>query len=307
LCTDAYTHDLASAGVVERALIPALVVTRIFVQVCLALILFGFCETKPAGGGTMIKIRKITLKSGETRYCAYGVSTGTDPVTGKRRQRTITRRLKKEVEAELASRRLPEKRRTRLGGKHQALLQAGPRTGPRVLRPAQGEDRVREDVERYRDWLRTEGRRRGGTPGTALSARSVNLSLQQLQAAYALGEADGKIATNPARYIKREEKEYVTWDESEVRTFLAEASSERLAACWLLSALCLRRGEVLGLKWSYIDFAAGTLHVGVRTRVLVNGEVVEKCAKSKALAGHPADVRPGEHRADEPLQPGRRR
>ena len=53
-------------------------------------------------------------------------------------------------------------------------------------------DVTREDVEAYRDHLRAAGRRRGGKPGTGLSARSVNLALGQLEAAYALGRSYGQ-------------------------------------------------------------------------------------------------------------------
>jgi integrase len=74
--------------------------------------------------------------------------------------------------------------------------------------------------------------------------------------------------------------ERVTWDESQVKAFIAIAGQERLAACWLLSVLGLRRGEVLGLKWADISFTEGTLTVR-RARVLVGGQVIEKSPKSR--------------------------
>ena len=49
----------------------------------------------------MVKIEKETLKDGTVRWRARGVSTGKDPVTGKRTQRTLTGRTRKEVEAEV--------------------------------------------------------------------------------------------------------------------------------------------------------------------------------------------------------------
>ena len=144
-------------------------------------------------------------------------------------------------------------------------------------------DLTREDVERFRDHLLTAGRRRGGTPGTGLSARSVNLSLQQLGAVFDLAERDGKVAANPCRWVRRVkagESDRDTWTEEQVRRFLAAAAGDRLAAAWLLSLLGLRRAEVLGLRWSGVSFTDGTLTVS-STRVLVDAKVIEKGPKSE--------------------------
>jgi integrase len=153
-----------------------------------------------------------------------------------------------------------------------------------MSRPARkARDVTREDVEAFRDHLRDEGRRRGGKPGTGLSARSVNLSLGQLHAAYGLAEQDGKIALNPVRWVTRigsDAKEHGTWSEDEIQAFITSAAADRLYACWLLS---LRRAEVLGLKWSDISFTSGTVSIA-RSRVLVDGRVIEKCPKSKRSA-----------------------
>ena len=51
--------------------------------------------------GQLVKMRKETLKDGRVVWRARGVSVGKDPVTGKRAQRTITRKTKHELEAEL--------------------------------------------------------------------------------------------------------------------------------------------------------------------------------------------------------------
>ena len=65
-------------------------------------------------------------------------------------------------------------------------------------------------------------------------------------------------------YIRRERE---TWSKAEVRKFLAKASSDRLYAAWRLSLYGLRRGEVLGLRWSDVDLRASTLTVN-QARVL---------------------------------------
>ncbi len=145
---------------------------------------------------------------------------------------------------------------------------------------------VREDVEEFKRHLQTAGSKRHGAPGTGLSARSVNLTLGQLQAAFDLAERDGKVARNPVRFVKRvrsDQGERSTWSEEQVRAFITMSAADRLFACWLLSLLGLRRAEVLGLKWSDISFTDGTLTIA-SSRVLVGYKVIEKSPKSKRSA-----------------------
>jgi integrase len=256
----------------------------------------------------MVTIRKEVLKDGTVVWRARGVSVGKDPRTGKRAQRTITRRTRKELEAELARLGVSVGNGTYRAPWHGLVpelidsylasgaieWEANTRLSYRLaLLPARewfahkkARDVTREDVEAYRDHLRSAGRRRGGKAGTGLGARSVNLSLQQLEAAYALAEKDGKVGVNPVRWVKRvkaEGSEHGTWTVEQVRQFITAASGDRLHACWLLSLLGLRRGEVLGLKWSDISFTDGTLSIR-RSRVLVDGEVIEKGPKSRRSA-----------------------
>jgi integrase len=254
----------------------------------------------------MIKISKEILADGKTvRWRARGVSTGRDPVTGRRRQVTITGKTKREVEAEvgritgkvadgtyvakwdgtvaevidsyLKSAEFEHEANTVLSYS-KALLPVSERLGQRKARSI-----TCGDIEQLRDWMLTEGRRRGGKVGTGLGARSVRLTLGRLSAALELGCMDGRLAANPCRYVrlpKQERREVTAWDEAELRAFLAAAGTDRLAAAWWLSAMGLRRGEVLGLRWSDIDLDAGTVTIG-RSRVLVDGKIIEKSPKSR--------------------------
>jgi len=61
---------------------------------------------------------------------------------------------------------------------------------------------------------------------------------------------------------------------------LAKASSDRLYVAWRLSLYGLRRGEVLGLRWSDVDLRAGTLTVN-QARVLVEYRVRIEEPKSR--------------------------
>jgi integrase len=252
----------------------------------------------------MIKPRKETLKDGRVVWRARGVSVGKDPVTGKRAQRTITCGTRRELEAELSKLGYQIGNGTYRAPWHGLVpelidsylasgaieWEANTQLSYRLaLQPARewfahrkAKDVTREQVQEYRDHLRTAGRRRGGTTGTGLSPRSVNLALGQLQAAYELAERDGKVAVNPVRFVKRVKAGTTargTWGEDELRQFITAAGADRLSACWLLSLLGLRRSEVLGLMWPDVSFEAGTITIR-RARVLVNGRELVKGPKS---------------------------
>jgi len=268
------------------------------------------------------KIVKEELQDGKVVWRARGVSVGKDPRTGRRRQRTITASTKKAVQAELNKLGVAVDQGTYRAPFHGLVpeiissylasgaigWEANTRLSyANALQPAaewfahrRARDVTREDVERFRDHLLSAGRKRGGTPGTGLSARSVNLSLQQLGAVFDLAERDGKVAANPVRWVRRVKagrSDRDTWTEEQVRRFIAAAAGDRLSACWLLSLLGLRRAEVLGLRWSdAVSFTGDTLTVS-RTRVLVDAKVIEKSAEERARAPHAAAVPAGHGRA----------
>jgi integrase len=162
-----------------------------------------------------------------------------------------------------------------------ALLPVRERLGGRRLQGIS-----KGDIEGLVSWMLTAGRRRGGKAGTGLSARSVRLTLGRLAAALELAVAEGKLARNPARYVKppaHAPRERETWTAAEVRAFLPVADADRLAACWRLSLYGLRRGEVLGLRWRDIDLKAGILTVR-QARVLAGYEVRTEPPKSRSGA-----------------------
>jgi integrase len=162
-----------------------------------------------------------------------------------------------------------------------ALLPVRERLGGRRLQGI-----TKADVEGLVSWMLSSGRRRGGQAGTGLSARSVRLTLGRLTAALEDAAAEGKLARNPARYVKPPKhtpRERETWTATEVRAFLAVADVDRLAACWRLSLYGLRRGEVLGLRWRDVDLTAATITVR-QARVLAGYEVRTEAPKSRSGA-----------------------
>jgi integrase len=142
---------------------------------------------------------------------------------------------------------------------------------------------TKSDVEDLVDWILTAGRRRGGKPGTGLSGRSARLTLGRFSAALDAAVLEGKLVRNVARLVKPPEhtpRERDTWSKVEVRKLLTKASSDRLYVAWRLSLYGLRRGEVLGLRWSDIDLRARTLTVN-QARVLVEYRVRIEEPKSR--------------------------
>ena len=132
--------------------------------------------------------------------------------------------------------------------------------------------------------MATSGRKRGGKAGTGLGPRSIGLTLGRLTAALESALLEGLVVRNVAKLVAPpwyEPTERETWTAEEVLRFLGEASRDRLHAAWRLSLYGLRRGEVLGLQWDRdIDHEAGTLSI-VKTRVLVEGRVIEQDPKTR--------------------------
>jgi integrase len=258
-------------------------------------------------------IKRIELKSGAVRY-RFVIDVGRDPETGKRRQVTHTFDRKTEAKAEYARIKHETDRGTYVAPSkltvdqfldqwlksatrdveqgtasnyRDALLPVRARLGDRLLQGV-----TEPDIENLVDWMLTEGRRRGGQPGTGLGVRSVRLTLGRLRTALNVAVRRQLVVRNVAQFvtIPREAAKAAAeakasrkpWTQEEVKTFLTAISGERLYAVCLLSLMGLRPAEVCGLRWSDVDFDAGTIAAGDNTRTIVDGEVVEKEAKSAA-------------------------
>ena len=262
-------------------------------------------------------IKKITLKDGSVRYRLV-VDVGRDE-SGRRKQLTRTFDTQREARDELSRIR----HETNLGtyvrpsreavssylddylkGATRGLRASTRRNYEDALQPARERLGTRPlqsiskaDIEELMDWMLTSGRRRGGRPGTGLSGRSARLTLGRLSAALEAAVLEGKLVRNvaklvsPPEYIKRERE---TWSKAEVRKFLVKASSDRLYAAWRLSLYGLRRGEVLGLRWSDIDLRASTLTVN-QARVLVEYRV--RIEEPKSRNGNLAQAPAGRERS----------
>jgi integrase len=240
-------------------------------------------------------IRKIELKDGTVRYRLV-VDIGLDE-NGKRQQLTRTFDKLKEARAELSrirhetdkgiyvkpsditvSEYLDDylvgatrgRRESTKVSYREAFRPVRERLGNRKLQSV-----TKADIENLVDWMLTSGRKRGGTPGTGLGPRSVRLTLGRLKAAFEMAVDEGRLVRNVVKLVTPPEykpKERDIWSKAEVRKFLRTAAATRLHAAWRLSLYGLRRGEVLGLRWSDIDLKAKTLTVN-QARVLVDYKV----------------------------------
>lgn len=114
------------------------------------------------------------------------------------------------------------------------------------------------------------GRRKAG-----LSARSVNQIRTVLSQVLTQAQAWGATTTNPAmltRPLRVQRREPTVWGLDTAREFMAATEHDRLAALWVLVIHTgMRRGELLGLRWSDVDLDASTLTVR-RTVVRVRGQ-----------------------------------
>jgi integrase len=248
-------------------------------------------------------IRKIELKDGTVRYRLV-VDIGRDE-NGKRQQITRTFDKLKDARAELSRIRhetdkgiyvkpsditvnqyLDEyfvgatrgRRKSTKVSYRDAFRPVRERLGERKLQSV-----TKADIERLVDWMLTEGRKRGGKPGTGLGARSVRLTLGRLKAAFEMAVNEGTLVRNVVKLVTPPDytpKERATWSKAQVRKFLRKASATRLHVAWRLSLYGLRRGEVLGLRWSDIDLKTKSLTVN-QARVLVDYEVLIVEPKSR--------------------------
>ena len=125
--------------------------------------------------------------------------------------------------------------------------------------------------------------REGGQRGQPLAAKTVRKAHAVMSQALNDAVRRNLVARNVAKDAKPPKQtasEMDFWSEDEAVQFLTYVAAERLAAMWrLLLGTGMRRGEVIGLKWSAVDVEAERLEI-VRQRTIAAGRVVEHSPKS---------------------------
>ena len=126
-----------------------------------------------------------------------------------------------------------------------------------------------------------------------LAPRSVNLTLGVLRQVFGAAVREGLLVRNPAQLVDllpQPTQEMQAWTQQEASAFLTATARHPWAGPFALSLSGLRRGEVLGARWSDIDLDGDQPHFVVRrSRVQLGhdgGGVVEgepKSARSKRV------------------------
>lgn len=227
---------------------------------------------------------------------AYRVDTGFHPETGKRRQMLKQGfATKKEAEAALAE-ALPYRATgtavARSTIRVEEFLTEWLETARSKIRPTTHHGYMRSvakinrrlgryqlqsltplQIERFYAELLVSGGKDGGTM-SAKSVRNVHVVLRKaLSDAERLGLVQRNAAA-PARPPASVRREFVTWSSDDLRQFLAAVKDHRLFVAFVLLATTgMRRGEVLGLRWSDVDFDGSQLAVA-NTLTTVGNDLV---------------------------------
>jgi integrase len=220
-----------------------------------------------------------------------------DPTTGKRRQKRVTARTKREVEAKAAE--LIQKAHTGFVDAGKVTVRAFFEQWLEAVAPSLRPSTAR----RYRDVARLHiVSQIGNLRLSKLSPSDVQrLYANRLQAGLsptsvhhihailhrALDHAVkwGLLIRNVTDAVdppRRQSPEMRVWSVAEVSHVLAAAAGDELEALWHLALTTgMRRGELLGLRWSDVDLGANTLSV---RRTLSRG------ATSRLEPGEPKTV-----------------
>lgn len=121
--------------------------------------------------------------------------------------------------------------------------------------------------------------------GKEMSAATIKHTYHVLKGALDKAVQAGIIPVTPCNGIalpKGQKKQAVVYDEEQIQQLIRAAKDTEMELV-IDMELCLglRRGELLGLQWSGIDWENSQVRVS-RNRVLVNGQVVVKEPKTEA-------------------------
>lgn len=142
------------------------------------------------------------------------------------------------------------------------------------------------DLQQFYARVKNSGRKiRAETLGPGLSDRMVRAVHANCRMALQRAVQEGLIRTNPAVGCKlppKKAREMQVLTQNEIIRFLHQAKEEGCYELFLLElGTGMRRGEILALKWSDLNFATGELHIE-RQVYIIRAEVIILAPKTKA-------------------------
>lgn len=120
------------------------------------------------------------------------------------------------------------------------------------------------------------------------STNTIRLAYTRMNTLMNRAVREGRIIANPVAHLSppkgKPKKEHDVYTIEQLRQLLPHIEQHRLHALWILALNTgMRRGEIVGLRWSYIDLENNTLQVQRQRTTLPNGKVVDKAgAKSES-------------------------
>ncbi len=158
----------------------------------------------------------------------------------------------------------------------------------------------------------------GGKHGKPLEPKTVRNCHVVLHRALSDAERLGMVPRNAAHAAKAPSiarKDMMTWTAEDVGRFLEHVSKDRLYAAYVLLATTgMRRGEVMGLRWSEVDLKIGRLSVTqsittMHDRVFVGPTKTPKSRRNVMLDEHTVAVLRAhrKHQLEEQMAIGRRK
>lgn len=142
------------------------------------------------------------------------------------------------------------------------------------------------DLQQFYAKEKTDGRKlHAKTYGKGLSDRTIRGIHANCRTALQRAVQDGLIRTNPAVGCKlppKKAREMQVLTQNEIIRFLHQAKEEGCYELFLLElGTGMRRGEILALKWSDLDFTTGELRIE-RQVYIIKAEVIISAPKTKA-------------------------
>lgn len=145
---------------------------------------------------------------------------------------------------------------------------------------------TQNDLQQYYTRLKTSGRiRLTDLYGEGLSDRAVRMSHANCRAALEKAKEEGLIRSNPAVGCKlppKKAREMQVLTREEIQRFLIQAKYEGYYELFLLElSTGMRRGELLALHWSDLNFKTNELRINKQV-TRVRGELIVSKPKTKA-------------------------